>query len=148
MIQQVCAHIHNFFLSRNGVAHHRESGTFTISEGSIDLPFLMDGQYFLITGSRFSDGVHKYPVEGLTDETFTGIIWEMRPPKDFLDLVDEIDNWNTKYASVMNSPYSSESFNGYSYQKAQSYASNGGGGFLTSWQTVFSSRLNQWRKLA
>ena len=141
MIEQICAFIHNFF------SGNRYSGTFTIKNGMLAIDGLIDGQYFRICGSRLNDGVYKYGIDALTDETFNGVVWDMRPPKSFVDLVGEIEVWNEKYADVMNSPYSSESFGGYSYSKAQGYA-NAGGGMLSSWQTVFGTRLNQWRKLA
>lgn len=141
MIEQVCAYIHNYF---HGDRYH---GRFAIEDGVLTVDGLVDGQYFQICGSKFNDGVHTYPSDDLVDETFEGVIWEMRPPRLFLKLVDEISTWNDKYGSVAQSPYSSESFNGYSYQKAQNYASSGGG-FKDTWQTIFGSQLNQWRKLA
>lgn len=141
MLEQICAFIHNYFVG------DRYSGTFSITDGTLTIDGLVDGQYFRICGSRLNDGVYQYPVSGLTDETFTGVVWEMRPPKLFLSLVDEIEAWNEKYADTMNSPYSSESFGGYSYSKAQGYAS-AGGGMMSSWQAIFGSRLNEWRKLA
>lgn len=141
MIEQICAFIHNFFYG------NRYSGTFTIRNGMLAVDGLIDGQYFRICGSRLNDGVYKYGIDALTDETFSGVVWDMRPPKSFVDLVGEIEAWNEKYADVMNSPYSSESFGGYSYSKAQGFAS-AGGGMLSSWQTVFGARLNAWRKLA
>lgn len=141
MIEQICAFIHNFFYG------NRYAGTLTIRNGMLAVDGLIDGQYFRICGSRLNDGVYRYHVDELMDETFTGVIWEMRPPKSFVALVGEIEAWNEKYADVMNSPYSSESFGGYSYSKAQGFAS-AGGGMLSSWQTVFGARLNAWRKLA
>ena len=44
------------------------------------------------------------------------------------------------------SPFSSESFGGYSYSKAQGYAGEGGG-MLNTWQAIFASRLAPWRKI-
>ena len=141
MIEQICAFIHNFFYG------DRYAGTFTIANGILTVDGLIDGQYFRICGSRFNDGVYKYHVDELTDETFTGVVWDMRPPKSFLTLAEEIEAWQTKYGAVVNSPYSSESFNGYSYSKSQGYAS-AGGSMLGTWQNIFRTRLNEWRKLA
>ena len=148
MLEQICAFIHNYFKT---VKHE---GTFTISSGVLAVDFLVNGQYFLISGSKLNDGVYQYPAQAaqgkppiLADETFTGEIWEMAPPRMFLDLVKEIEAWNDKYGDASISPYASESFGGYSYTMAQGYAS-AGGGMLNSWQSIFSSRLNQWRKLA
>lgn len=141
MIDQICAYIHNWFV------YGRTSGVFTIENGNLELPFLVEGQYFRICGSRFNDGVHQYPNDELTDETFEGVIWEMRPPRDFLMLVDEITEWNGKYGDAVNSPYQSESFGGYSYTLA-SGTGNNGASTGAGWQNTFRHRLNQWRKLA
>lgn len=154
MIDQICAYIHNFFLKeKNGDVYHREAGTFTIENGTIDLPFLVDGSYFLISGSRFNDGVYTYPVTPpepgkeptLKDETFTGVIWEMRPPKSFLALVNEITAWQARFGDAVSSPYQSESFAGYSYSLKS--GATGGADTAASWQGVFRSRLNEWRKI-
>ena len=141
MLEQICAFIHNYFVS------DRYSGTFSITDGTLTIDGLVDGQYFRICGSRMNDGVYQYPVSGLTDETFDGVIWDMRPPKSFLDLVSEISDWQTKYGTAAAGPYQSESFNGYSYSKGTATDASGKSVPVT-WQTTFGSRLNQWRKLA
>lgn len=141
MIEQVCSYIHNFFV------YGRESGTFTITNGAINVPMLVAGQYYRICGSRFNDGVHVYGDNDLRDETFEGVIWEMRPPLAFLDVVKDIEAWQSKYGDAVSGPYQSESFGGYSYSLANGTNANG----TTSgpgWQTTFKARLNQWRKLA
>lgn len=139
MIEQICAYIHNFF------DHGRICGTFTISGGTLELPELVTGQYFRIVGSRMNDGVYMYPPTDLFDETFEGCIWDMRPPRAFLDIVSEIESWNEQYGATVNSPYQSESFGGYSYTKASGNGANGSS--VTGWQYQFKHRLNQWRKL-
>lgn len=141
MLERICEFIHNYFV------YARYSGTFTIEDGSLTLPFLVDGQYFRICGSRLNDGVHIYPADGLTDETFDGVIWEMRPPKLFLDIVSEISDWVEKYGAAAQTPYTSESFNGYSYSKGTATDASGRSVPVT-WQTTFAPYLNQWRKLA
>ena len=148
MIEQICAYIHNFFYG------DRYAGTFTISGGTLEVPGLLNGQYFRICGSRLNDGVYVYPATPepgkppiLADETFDGVIWDMRPPKSFLTLAEEIEAWQTKYGAVTAGPYQSESFNGYSYSKGSTLDSSGKSVPVT-WQTTFGSRLNQWRKLA
>lgn len=143
MIEQICAYIHNYFTD----ASTRQAGIWRITDGNLVLPFMKDGQYFRITGSDCNDGVYQYPAEGLTDEVFYGTVWPMRVPRLFLMLVEEIEAWQEKYGAAAESPYSSESFGGYSYTLAQGYA-NAGGGMLNTWQAIYSTRLNQWRKLA
>lgn len=143
MIEEICAFIHNYFTD----AKTRQAGLWRITDGKLDLPFMKNGQYFRITGSDVNDGVHQYPAWNLSDEVFYGTIWPMRVPRMFLKLVDEIEAWQEKYGAAAVSPYSSESFGGYSYTLAQGYA-NAGGGMLNTWQAIFGTRLNQWRKLA
>ena len=82
----------------------------------------------------------------LVDEIFEGDIWLMAIPKAFLDLVKEIEEWekiNGKADSAAMSPFTSESFGGYSYQKGTGATSDGS----SSWQTAFGKRLNIWRKI-
>lgn len=141
MLEQICAFIHNYFVG------DRYSGTFSITDGTLTIDGLVDGQYFRICGSRLNDGVYQYPVSGLTDETFTGVIWDMRPPKSFTDLVTEIEAWQQKYGAATLGPYQSESFNGYSYSKNTATDASGKSVPVT-WQTTFAPYLNQWRKLA
>jgi hypothetical protein len=142
MIEQICAFIHNFFVA-NVI-----SGTFTIADGSIEVPGLVTGQYFRICNSRLNDGVYQYGMADLTDETFNGEIWDMRPPRSFIKLAQEIEAWNEKYGETVSGPYQSESFGGYSYSlKTGSNASGGTDNNAGSWQGVFKSSLNQWRKL-
>ena len=143
MLEQICAYIHNFFV------YGRYSGTFTIENGELVLDALVPGQYFRICGSRLNDGVYKYPADGLSDETFDGVIWEMRPPRSFIALAEEIEAWQAKYGDAVSGPYQSESFGGYSYTlKSGSNASGGTDNTAAGWQGVYKSRLNQWRKLA
>ena len=139
MLEQVLMHIRNWFPVKGGI----HSGTFTIKDGGITLPFLADGQYFRICGSVFNDGLHQYPEDDLVDETFNGTIWALAIPKAVIDLADEIQNWQEKNGEASVSPYQSESFGGYSYSKATDSASGG----AVTWQTAFRSRLNAWRKL-
>ena len=102
------------------------------------LDFLQDGQYFRILGSVYNDGVYQYPAV-LTDEVFEGQIWAMRVPPAFIALSGEIDEYIAKNAE---SPYTSESFGGYSYTKA-----TGESGAPLTWREAFASRLNAWRKI-
>ena len=149
MLSELCGYLRNYF------DRERYFGDFTISNGvitgSVSLA-LLENQYIRIVGSRLNDGVYKYKsagITGLSDEAFNGAIWSLAIPKDVIDLNAEIDAWKAKYGGVDSaamSPFSSESFGGYSYTKAQGFASTGGG-MLTDWQSLFASRLSQWRKI-
>ena len=139
MLEQVLMNIRNWFPVKGGI----HSGTFTIKDGGITLPFLADGQYFRICGSVFNDGLHQYNVLDLVDETFNGTIWALAIPKAVIELADEIGKWQEKNGEAASSPFSSESFGGYSYSKATDSASGG----AVTWQSAFRSRLNAYRKL-
>ena len=138
MLTELCAELRNYFEVPNG----RHFGKFTISGGSIaPLGFLQDGQYFRIIGSVFNDGVYQYPATSLTDEVFEGAVWAMAVPPTLIALSAEIEEYNKSDAGKA-SPYTSESFCGYSYTKATDAS-----GAPIGWQKAFASRLNKWRKL-
>lgn len=143
MLTEFCATVKNYFLPNGAEDIH--DGTFTISNGHLEpLSFLQNGQYFRIVGSIFNDGVWD-STSVLNDETFTGSIWAMAVPPDVVTLCDEITQWQTDNAELLNSPFSSESFGGYSYSKASNAGESGGGGY--SWKDQFASRLNIYRRI-
>lgn len=144
MLTELCQELRNWF------DKERHFGTFVIENGSIDLSEagIQNGQYFRIVGSVFNDGVHQYPTNDLTDETFDGAVWLMAVPNAVLDLASDIEAWQAKYGSADSaamSPFTSESFGGYSYSKGSGSSGSGAGG--VSWQSAFASRLNLWRKI-
>jgi hypothetical protein len=140
MLTEVCQYLHNWFerakyISRITIADNEIT---TANDGRITIA---EGQYFRIIGSALNDGVHQYPCE-LRAESFDGAVWLMGVPADFVGLVNEIADWMEKYGDAVNSPFTSESFGGYSYSKGSTAGSNG-----ATWQSVFASRLNAWRKI-
>ena len=142
MLEEILDYIHNYF------EYEIVRGVFSIFDGAIDgTRFIQDGQYFKIKGSVFNDGVHKYGGEILTDESFTGEVWLMAVPPRLIKLAHEIEAWCDANKDTIVSPYTSESFGGYSYTKATENTGNGGSGAAT-WRSVFGTQLNQWRKLA
>lgn len=144
MLEQLLQEIHNWFRVRNS-ADGKYPGTYAITGGGVSLPFLQKGQYYRIIGSVFNDGLHKYGEGDLTDETFTGTIWALGIPKAVIALAGEVEAWQDKYGKVIDSPYTSESFSGYSYSKAAGGSASGGG--AGGWRDVFSARLDPWRKI-
>lgn len=139
MLEQVLRHLNNWFLM------DIHEGTFTVENGSIVLPFLQTNQYFRICGSVFNDGLHLYPAVDLTDEVFTGTVWALAVPKAVVSLSEDIDAWQEKNGEAVLSPYTSESFGGYSYTKAS--GGTGGTSAITGWQDAFRGRLNDWRRI-
>lgn len=87
MIEAICAEIRNYFTK----CDDKHFGTFTISDGTLLLPFPVNTDYVRIWDSRLNDGTYKvksstftdgkYRVEadGLRDETFDGAVWIMSP---------------------------------------------------------------------
>ena len=155
MLTQLCQELRNWFDKGQEKYIGRividDEGNMTCTNEKIqDVP-VQTGQYFRVVGSVFNDGVHKRGEDSLTEETFEGAIWLMAIPQTVIDLAEEIDAWNGKYGgidSVAMSPYSSESFGGYSYTKASGGNSTGNGnGTGSDWQSVFAKRLNPWRKI-
>ena len=70
----------------------------------------------------------------------------MAVPKDVLDVLTRATQWEADNANTLNSPYTSESFGGYSYTKGTSTHKDGSSGQLT-WRDVFGSELKAYRKI-
>ena len=123
--------------------------------GEVDSRFIDDFQYFVFTKStkslvsirtlakigHFEDVFillrsmfEGYLASRFIDEKFDGTIWHMYVPADVIALASEIDEFQTNYGKV--SPFSSESFGGYSYSKQ-----------FTGWKDAFADKLKKWRKI-
>lgn len=143
IMTDLCQELHNWFV------RERHSGRYVISGGTIDIPFLQEGQYYRILGSVFNDGVHIYRSYELRDETFDGEIWAMAIPDAVIDLGERIVEWKKKYTAADSpalSPFISESFGGYSYTKGSGSSAASSGG-ANGWKGAFSDELNRWRKI-
>lgn len=151
MLSELCQELKNWFDRGQPRLH----GAFEISDGKIvDSDFtdvIQNNQYFRIIGSVFNDGVYKYTDDlVLEDELFVGSVWLMAIPKGVVELSAEIDDWQAKYGNIDSeamSPFASESFGGYSYTKASKSSGSGSNVSGASWQSVFASKLNLWRKI-
>ena len=137
MLEQVLAYLNNWFLV------DIYEGTFAIQDGGITLPFLQTGQYFRIIGSIFNDGLHQYPAADLIDEEFSGTVWALAVPKIIVTAAEEIKAWQGKNGDIIASPYTSESFGGYSYTKPSTGDTDAS---ISSWQDVFKNRLSAYKK--
>ena len=152
MLEQVMRHVRNYFIKDHYI------GEFSISGGMLSPhDFLIEGQRFYITGSFLSDGVYTYHSDGikndnddeavsLPDEDFSGVVYALAVPPTFIALVKEIEEWVGKFGDTATSPFQSETFNGYSYSKI--YTGVNSEVNSSTWQGVFRSRLNQWRKVS
>jgi len=143
MLEEILDYIHNYFILDE---YEYKDTPVEISSGTINLPFLKENQYFYIKGSIFNDGVHRYPPSDLVDEVFAGKIYSMAIPPKLLNIVKEIDEWTNTYGTVINSPFQSESFGGYSYTKASGNSSSGNSSI--DWKDVFGNKLKRWRKIS
>ena len=144
---ELCAELKNYFI--RDTARDIRADTYKIENGSISpAPFLTEGDYFRIVGSRKNDGVYQYMLADLatlTDETFDGNIWVMSVPVGVVALLGDINTWEVATADVRNSPYQSESFGGYTYS-LKSYGGSGGSAGGLTWQNVFADRLKPYRR--
>ena len=151
IMTELCQSLKNWFDLNSG---HEPYGHYTgkvqIVDGSImvdgETVELVPGQYIRILDGILNNGVYKIGTDALTDETFDGAVWIMVVPIAVQELASDISAWQNKYAEAATSPYSSESFKGYSYTKSTVIGGSDGAGGV-SWQSVFKSRLNAWRKL-
>ena len=153
MITEVCAYLKNWF-DRGQPKIYSE---FVIEDGNISLANGEDmgiavNQYYRIIGSVFNDGVHKYgdATDVLADERFVGAVWFMAVPKDVITLCADIQAWQNKYGSadsVNMSPFTSESFGGYSYSKGSTSSDSKTISAVPTWESTFASRLARYKKL-
>lgn len=115
------------------------AGEHKIDGGVLSLPGLLPGQHYAIIGSVLNDGAYVYGEDTpLADEVFNGRVYALRGSKAFYDLVDEMAEWQANHAKDIDTPYTSESFGGYSYTKDAN---------SSSVFKKFESRLSPWRKV-
>lgn len=154
MLQQVLEYIHNYFIKTPN------PGTYTIDDSGMPspLPSLLEGQRIWITGSVLNDGVYTFHADGIRDdddtnaaglqpETFAGTICALAVPPAVIALAGEISQWVENNGDAINSPYQSESFNGYSYTLKSGGSAQGSSAGQIGWQTIFADRLARWRRL-
>ena len=136
MLETVLTHLHNWFEIRGAA----RAGTFSIVSGALVLDFVQEGQYYRIEGSVFNDGLHRYgDRDGLTDETFVGVVTPLAIPKAVKELAGEIKEYCEKNPET---DKISESFGGYSYTRETDE-----NGRAAGWKVKFRERLNLWKKV-
>lgn len=142
-IGPICRELRNYFTQQS----NKHWGTYTIENGNINASFLIPYQYFAIFGSKLNDGVYVNDAGGLAslkDETFTGSVWDMRVPAEFIALCEDLDKFNAKVdeLQLIDKGYASESWGGYSYSLSSSAPAS-----MLMWQNRLNRSLNMWRKL-
>lgn len=140
-LSRICARLKNHFL------RDKYEGTFTLVSGIAPLDNLLDGQYFVIVNSNLNNGVFQNTAESLAKiqpETFTGRIWTMSVPVDFLELVEDIDQLNAKIEELglLDKGYASETFGGYTYS-----LQSGAPAYMQEWLNRINSGMSMYQKM-
>ena len=119
-------------------------GTWTIAGGHLtpgDL--LLPGDWIALEGSLYNDGAHQLDehgdLPGARDETFTGVIWLLRPPGAFLELCAEIAAWEARWDT---GALAQERLEGYGWRGATD-----ANGLPVDWRDVFRARLIPYRRM-
>ena len=141
---ELCQFLRNWFVKQKYIGKFciDESGELRHEDGTTCDDILKPGQFYRIVGGM-TDGVYQYRNQQLPEQDIDGAIWAMAVPPAVIALAAEIEKWVSSNQAQLDSPFSSESFGGYSYSKAVS----GQYGSGASWQDHFSARLNPWRKI-
>jgi hypothetical protein len=134
-VPELCVYTHNFF----DRADDPVAGEFAFEPDTVPAG-VVPGQYFLVCGSIFNDGIHKAGDGDLTAETFTGTVQPMRVPPDFVALAEKIDAYDKALPS--GGVYVSQSFAGWSGTMA-----TGADGLPADGKTRYKSEINHWRKM-
>lgn len=138
MLQEVLQHINNYYIDDYCDLVGIEEDGFVVSNSS---KFIAN-QYVLVVGSKLNDAVYKITsivgnklmVSDLIEEVTDCYIYGLAVPKAVLNIVTEVEEYNTKANGV-----TQESLGDYSV----SYTSENGD---VSWLTVFRKRLAPFRK--
>lgn len=134
-VPELCVYTRNFF---DG-ADDPITGEFTFAPDTVPAG-VVAGQYFLVCGSIFNDGVHLAGDGDLVAETFNGTVQPMRVPPAFVALAKKITDYDAKLPA--GGVYASQSFNGWSGTMA-----TGSDGLPADGKTRYRAEINQWRKL-
>ena len=141
-MEEILRYLNNYFF------RFKEVGKFTIQDNKIIglKGEYLKGQYLLVEGSTLNDGVVKaisvvdgdITLEKANNEEFKGVIYSLAIPQSLISLVDEINLWK---AGNKKTDIISESFEGYSYSRANS------NGQVATWKDVFREELKGYRKI-
>ena len=136
MLEKIIAYLNNDFRVSDD---EPETHEWEIVGGTLTVPDVREGQYVRIFGSLFNDGVRKYPLTRLTDESFTGCVIPLAIPRVILTLAEEIETWSAKNKPTA---FTGESFGGYAYSKATK-----ANGTAAGWREVFADDLKPYKKM-
>lgn len=135
-LEKMCQYCRNYFVRGT------YTGVITIIDGKIQGVNIPDNTYYTITGSIYNDGLAEAGDYLIDEEPFYGTVSFCAIPKTFINLAVEIDNWETKQKqspnNVLLSPFTSESFDEYSYSKELGKC---------GWKSVFAEELRTFMKI-
>lgn len=127
MLYEVMHSIRNFFIAESRTDY------FEIKEGTIDLPFVFEGDLFIIEGSKRNDRkVYTYPATELKDEKFHGTVSLVTPPERLIQIAAEV---KAEVEKGKTPEWNAESFGNYSRS-----------GYLGA-LGKYKDELKNWRKL-
>lgn len=137
-VQDVMAETRNYF------QHQAMDGEWTLTGGVLTPgELLLPGDWVALCGCRLSSGVWQLNEDGeipdARDETWTGRVWLLAPPEDFLRLCGEIADWCGQHPDAA---LRRESFGSYSMERAV-----GDSGLPMRWQDVFRAELIPYRRV-
>lgn len=156
MITEICREIRNCFAKDKETCklYGIEKGDYSIKDNSLFIikKKYITGQYIGIKDSFLNDGIYlvKNAEESklmlddkiqLYDEDFTGKIYTLKIPRDFIQLVEKIKTFNES-DNAQNSNIISASFG----IQSQTFATDKSG-MKASWQNVFAKQLSKYRRM-
>ena len=165
-IEQICAETHNYFDT------DRIIDTYEIENGIISLPFLVEGQFFRIVGSKFNDGVYVYTSTGIVRSAswndvlkdnpnwaaLTGVEWGKLEHQELIDETFRGGIWPMRMPrAVVELAKEIADYNASDAAKASPFTSESISGHYSyskanvtdsAWQKVFAAKLNRYRKAA
>ena len=104
---------------------------------------LPEGSWIALTGSALNNGVYQLgpgcSIPGARDENWTGRIWLLAPPADFLALAQKISRWTQAQGTCQ--PVK-ESFGAYSRELATDSS-----GLPITWQKYFAREMQPFRRM-
>ena len=120
----------------------RAWGGFTVTGGQLTPEAPEPGEWVAIAGAGTASGVWQADESGLLPEvpdmSFTGTVWHLAPPADFLRLCDEIAAWQEKHPRTA---CLTETVGGYTRTMAQ------GRHGPADWTELFAPELARWRRM-
>ena len=119
-------------------------GTFVLSGGALSPDCaLLPEDWVALCGSLRNDGIYQLDAQGripgARDERFTGEVWLLRPPPEFLALCAEIIAWDGRNSR---DAVTRESFGDYSWSRAVDRY-----GLPLDWRDAFAARLLPYRRM-